>query len=263
MKETRRVEALTGLRGGLPIGLGYFAVSLAVGLYWAQGGFPPLSSALFSATNMSSTGQFAAMNIMAVRGGVVELAATTALVNLRYFLMSISLSQRLDSSVGTPARLLIAAGVTDEVYALNISRWRVSTAHYLASMILPILGWTAGTLTGALVGQVIPPSVQAAAGILLYAMFVAIVVPPARGSRDVSIVVALAALASIALWVAPVVRDLQVGWRIIIATLVAAGIGATLFPVGPQEDEEARARVLDELGGARDEDAPEIGEERP
>lgn len=220
-----------GIRAGLPIGLGYFAVSLAIGLYWAQGKYPPLAAALFSASNMSSTGQFAAITIALAKGGIVELAATTALVNLRYLLMSISLSQRLHPTLGTGKRLALAIGVTDEIYALNISQPKVQMHYYMGTTVLPIAGWTSGTVTGALAGQVIAPSLQSAAGILLFAMFIAIVVPPALSSQPVRIVIAIAAVTSIILAFTPLLRDVEVGWRIILATCVAAGLGATFFPV--------------------------------
>ncbi len=223
----------TGLTSALPIGLGYLAVSLAIGLYWAKGGLPPLTAAVFSATSMSSTSQFAGITLITAHGNLVELAATTLIVNLRYLLMSVSLSQRLAPGIGTAPRLLMALGVTDEVYALNVARTPVTVPHMLGSMVLPIAGWTTGTVIGALVGEIIPATAQAAAGVLLYGMFIAIVVPPARESRDVRIVIALAALVSVSLAFLPVVRDLQAGWRIIISTCVAAGIGATLMPLPP------------------------------
>ncbi|MDO5726390.1 MAG: AzlC family ABC transporter permease [Bowdeniella nasicola] len=223
-----------GLRAGIPIGLGYFAVSLAIGLYWAHGAYPPLAAAIFSATNMSSTGQFAAITIALAKGGIFELAATTLLVNLRYLLMSISLSQRLDPQLSTGKRLALAAGVTDEIYALNISRPTVQIRYYLASMILPIAGWTCGTVTGALAGQVIPPSLQSAAGILLFAMFIAIVVPPALSSHPVRVVIAVAGACALVLAFTPVIRELDVGWRIIVATCIASALGATCYPISSQ-----------------------------
>lgn len=237
-----------GLRGGLPIGLGYFAVSLAIGLSWSKADFPPLTSALFSATNMSSTGQFAGITIMAAKGGIVELAATTLLVNLRYLLMSVSLAGRLPRSVGTFRRMVMAAGITDEVYALNISRPCLSWIFYIGSMTLPILGWSMGTLSGALMGQVFPGQMQAAAGILLYAMFIAIVIPPAKTEWRVQIVVGVAMGASLLLNYAPYLRDLEVGWRIIIATVVAAGLGATFMPYVPEncQADAAGAQVMQE-----------------
>lgn len=148
----KKHDFTAGIKAGLPIGLGYFAVAIAIGMYWAQGKLPPLSSAVFSLTSVSSTGQFAGITIIAARGGLVELAVTTALVNLRYLLMSTSLSQRLTSTnprpVGSLKRMVMALGVTDEIYAINIGRTQVGFTHYLGSMILPIVGWVSGPWSG-------------------------------------------------------------------------------------------------------------------
>ena len=224
--------------------MGYFAVSIAVGLAWAQNQLPPISGAIFSATNLSSTGQFADLSIMAAHGGFAELALTTVLVNLRYLLMGTSLSQLLTATnarpVGTLKRLIISYGITDEIYAVNISRPRITFAHYFGSTLLPILGWTAGTLVGAIGGGVLPESLRSASGVLLYAMFIAIVVPPFKASRQVKIVSAIAAALSFGMWAAPVLSELSSGWRIIIATVLAAGIGATAFP---REEHAAPASV--------------------
>lgn len=228
---SRGAEIRAGLRGGLPIGLGYFAVALAIGLYWARGDLPPLASAVFSATSMSSTSQFAGITLIIAKGGLIELAATTFIVNLRYLLMSVSLAQRLPAGVGTLKRLVMAAGVTDEIYAINISRAPLTVPYFVGSMVLPILGWTSGTVVGALVGEVIPDSVQSAAGVLLYGMFIAIVIPPAKKHHEVRIVMAIAAAVSILLAFTPGLRELEVGWRIIISTCIAAALGATFLPV--------------------------------
>lgn len=223
-------EFAAGVKAGAPIGIGYFAVSLAVGLYWAQAGFTPLSSLIFSVTNISSTGEFAAIKIMAAKGGFFELAFTTILVNIRYLLMGVSLSQRLPRETGTFGRLVVALGITDEIYAVNIGRTNVTVTHYFGSYLLPVIGWGSGTFMGALVGEIIPVPVQAAAGILLYAMFVAIVVPPIIGSSAVAIVAGIAAGVSVLLAYLPIVSALAFGWRVIICTIIAAGIGATFFP---------------------------------
>lgn len=220
-----------GLRDGLPIGLGYFTISIAFGLYWAQGGLDPWTGALVALTNLSSSGQFGGLAVVLAGGALVQLAVTVALVNLRYLLMSFSLSQRLAPGTGVLQRLIIAYGVTDEIYALAMARPVVRFGYYTGLMGLPVAGWTGGTLTGALAGEVLPVSLHSAMGVLLYAMFVAIVVPPAKASRAVRVVVLVAAVVSSLLVVVPGIRELQVGWRIIIATVAAAGLGATLFPV--------------------------------
>lgn len=217
-----------GARLSVPVALGYFVISFAFGLYWAQGGLPPVASAVMSATNLSSSGQFAGLNVILAGGAALELALTTILVNLRYVLMSFSLGQRLDPSIGTLQRLAIGYGITDEVFALAMTRPVVRFRFFLGLMAAPVLGWTGGSLAGALVGDILPASVQSAAGILLYAMFIAIVLPPARGATAVQAVVATAAIVGLLLGLAD---GLAPGWRIILAAVTASAVGATIFPV--------------------------------
>ncbi|WJZ00076.1 Inner membrane protein YgaZ [Corynebacterium hansenii] len=220
-----------GLRDGIPIALGYFTVSIAFGLAAAAVGFPTLGLALMSATNLSSSGQFAGVAVVA-GGTVVELALTTLLVNLRYLLMSMSLSQRLAPGTSTLGRLVVAYGVTDEIFAVELGH-RIVRARYAAGlMTLPILGWTSGTVVGAVAGEVLPESLAGPMGVLLYAMFTATVVPALKRSRPIAIVAGIAAAVSAALYYVPATADLQAGWRIIVATLVASAVGAWLFPQG-------------------------------
>ena len=208
-----RAQVRDGVKVSLPIMMGYFAVAIAIGIYWSQGKLPPLGSVIYSATTFSSTGQYAGIALLIAQAGLAELAATTALINLRYSLMSLSLSQKLSATsprpVGTWKRLVMAAGVTDEIYAVNITRPQLTFAHFFASMIPPLLGWTAGTLTGVYVGRGLPPAIL---------------------SARVRLVVAISVGVSLALAFVPAFAGLSTGWRIIIATLIAAGVGATFFP---------------------------------
>lgn len=233
-----------GLRDGIPIALGYFTVSIAFGLAAAAIGFPTLGLALMSATNLSSSGQFAGVAVVA-GGTLVELALTTLLVNLRYLLMSMSLSQRLQPGTSTLGRLVVAYGVTDEIFAVELGH-RVVRARYAAGlMALPIFGWTSGTIVGAVAGEVLPESLSGPMGVLLYAMFTATVVPAVRRSKPVAIVAALAAVASALLYYVPATSGIQAGWRIIIATLVASAIGAWLFPKGTGLNDGSGAEQTD------------------
>lgn len=236
MTSTRQ-NVTAALRDSTPIALGYFTVALAFGLYCARAQVPTALAGLISLTNLSSSGQFAGITIIGAQGGYLELAIGVGLVNLRYVLMSISLGQRLGPGVGAGQRLLIAAGVTDEIYALAMARDRVGFADYTASMILPIIGWTSGTVVGSVVGEVLPDALASAFGVLLYAMFVAIVVPVAKVSRPVLIVVAGAAALGILL---SLLDSLDVGWRIIIVTVVVSAAAATWLPV-PRPTEPAGA----------------------
>lgn len=225
-----RGEAASGVRDSVPIASGYFAVALAFGLYAAKGHVPVWAAGLISATNLSSSGQFAGIVVLLASGSALQLGLTVAVVNLRYVLMSLSLGQRLEPGVPWWQRALIALGITDEIYALAMGRRQVKAGYYLGMVPLPVLGWTGGTVAGALVGEFLPPTAQAAFGVLLYGMFVAIVVPVARRSRQIAAVVAGAAGLSILLAGLPLSAGLQPGWRIIIVTVVVAGIAAWLAP---------------------------------
>lgn len=233
MHETAGADLRSGLGDSVGIALGYFAISMAFGLTCVRGGLSPLVATVISATNLSSSGQFAGVTLAAEAASVAEVALTVLLINVRYVLMSFSLSQRLSPDVGTLPRLLMGYGVTDEIYAVAVRRPLVTASYYLGLMALPVAGWTLGTLAGALLGQVIPASLSSASGVLLYAMFVALVVPAARDAAPVARVAGLAALLSVALAVLP--ASLDAGWRLILATCVAAGAGATLWPLPDAE----------------------------
>ncbi len=232
----------TGLSDGLPIGLGYFAVSFAFGLMAIEGGLPAWVATVISLTNLTSAGQFAGVQLIFTHRPLVEIALTTLLINLRYLLMSLSLSQKLEPRVGLVQRLLIGFGVTDEIYAVAISRPGMLGARYsLSLLVLPIIGWTGGTLTGAVAGSVLPASVRAALGVALYAMFVAIVMPVLRRSRPVALVVLTAiGISSLIAW-APALTGLRGGWQIIAATILASALGAFLAPLQPPVFEEDSA----------------------
>lgn len=215
------------MRDSIPIALGYFTVALAFGLFCARVEVPTGLAGLISFTNLSSSGQFAGITVIGAGGSYVELGLGVALVNLRYVLMAISLGQRLDQRTSIGQRLVLAAGITDEIYALAMARREVGFADYAASMVLPIIGWTSGTVVGAAAGAVLPAALVSAFGVLLYAMFVAIVVPVAKAQTKVLAAVIGAGVLGTALaqldW-------LDVGWRIIIVTVVISALAATFLP---------------------------------
>ncbi len=235
-----------GLRDGLAIGLGYFTISIAFGLYTVSGGLSPLFAILVSLTNLTSSGQFAGISVILAKGGYLELAFTVLLVNLRYILMSLSLSQRVSPRVKTLQRLMMSFGITDEIFAVAIRKTDVGFRYFMGLMILPICGWTGGTSVGALLGSFLPKSVQGAFGILLYAMFIAIVVPPAKKHKVLRIIVLMAAGVSALLYLLPLFSALPSGWKIIISTVFAAAAGATFFPIKEEHIEQADEREVSE-----------------
>ncbi|MBO3143619.1 AzlC family ABC transporter permease [Dermatophilus congolensis] len=226
--------ATAAIRDSIPIGLGYFTVSLALGVYADQVGMDTVLSGFMSAFTLSSSGEFAGLNTLETNGTYLQLAIGVILVNLRYVLMAISLGQRLGPEVKIRHRILMAWGITDEIYALGMARRHVGFVDYVASMVLPILGWTSGTIVGSLVGASLPPLLTSAAGVLLYAMFVAIVIPTTHGSRPMLAVVLGASALSVALSYLP---GLDAGWRTIIVTIVVSAIAATFAPCPDHPDE--------------------------
>lgn len=233
--ETQSSSFKNGLQDGLPIGLGYFTISIAFGLYVVSGGLTPLFAILVSLTNLTSSGQFAGISVILAKGGYIEMAFTVLLVNLRYILMSLSLSQRVSYKVTTVQRMLMSFGVTDEVFAVASRKADVGFHYFLGLMVLPIVGWTGGTTVGAVLGSFLPKSIQGAFGILLYAMFVAIIIPPAKHQKVLRFIILVASAISSLLYLVPFFKPLPVGWKIIISTVLAASLGASLFPIADGE----------------------------
>ena len=223
-----------GFLSGLPIGLGYLSVSFGVGILASKAGMTVFEAAIMSLTNVTSAGQAAGIEIIAAGGSLLEIIITQLVINIRYSLMAISLSQRLDESCTLPHRLMMSYGITDEIFAVAYGRDKEVTPAYMYAMIaISVFGWVLGTALGATAGEILPSSLTGAMGIMLYGMFIAIVVPPARDSRKITIVVAIAIALSCLFHY--VLTSVTSGFAVIICALAAALIGAILFPV---EDEE-------------------------
>ena len=227
-----RKEYTLGVRRGVPVGMGYFSVSFGFGALAAAQGIRALDATLISLTNLTSAGQFAGLTLILASAGLWEMILTQLVINSRYALMSLALSQRMGQRIGLLPRFLIAFFNTDEIFALAMSRQEALTAPYLLGLgTLPILGWTGGTLLGALAGSVLPQNIRTALGVMLYGMFVAIVVPPAKKERPVLFCVLLALVCSSLLDWVPCLRNISAGVAIVIATVMAAAATALLFPI--------------------------------
>ncbi len=197
-----------------------------------QKGLAPWIPVTISMTNLTSAGQFAGLSIILAGGAIAELAVTTFIINLRYMLMSLALSQKLDPSVTLLERCLIAFGNTDEIFAVAIQQeGRLHTAYMAGLITSPYLGWSLGTLAGATATSLLPETVQSALGITIYAMFIAIILPPARKSRPVLAAVLIAAGTSCLLQYA----GLSGGWAVILAAGAAAGFCALRYPLKGEE----------------------------
>lgn len=228
-----RSPFVRGMAHGVPIMLGYLSVSFGFGILAVRLGLPVLGAVAISATNLTSAGQAAGVEIIAAGGTLLEMALTQLVINLRYALMGFSLSQKLDETFTTPRRLLVSFGITDEIYAVAISQPERLTATYMLGLILtPMLGWTTGTALGAAAGQLLPAVVSDAMGIVLYGMFLAIIVPPSRKDKRVLLVVLLAAAVSCLFrYLLPAVSG---GFAVIVSALAASVAGALLCPVSEE-----------------------------
>lgn len=225
-----------GLIDGLPIGIGYLSVSFAFGIFAVSGGLGIFEALLISMTNLTSAGQLAAVPIIISGGMLTELIASQVIINLRYALMSVSLSQRLDKTVTLRDRFIIAFFNTDEIFAVSASKpENVGRVYMYGLAIPPFLGWSLGTLLGALAGDILPTIITNALGIAIYGMFIAIVTPVAKKSLATAGCVALSAALSCAFYYIPALKAVPSGFVIIICAVIASGIFAILSPVKTQE----------------------------
>ena len=231
-------EYRAGVSRGLPVGMGYFSVSFGFGAMAVSQGLRALDATLISLTNLTSAGQFAGLTVIVAAASLWEMVLTQVIINSRYALMSLALSQRMGQKIGLLPRLLVAFFNTDEIFALAMARTEPLTVPFLLGLgTLPILGWTGGTLCGALAGSILPESIRTALGVMLYGMFIAIVVPPAKKEKQILAAVILAlVLSCLFAWV-PLLAKISAGLAIVICTVAAAAVCAALFPI--KEEEEA------------------------
>lgn len=229
-------EYRMGVSRGLPVGVGYFSVSFGFGAMAVAQGVKALEATLISVTNLTSAGQFAGLTLIVASATLWEMVLTQLVINSRYALMSLALSQRMGQKIGLLPRLVIAFFNTDEIFALAMARQEPLTVPFLLGLgTLPIIGWSLGTLCGALAGSILPQAIRAALGVMLYGMFIAIVVPPAKEDRRILGAVALAlGLSCLFAWM-PGLKTVSPGISIVVCTVAAAGILAWRCPIGEEE----------------------------
>lgn len=227
-----------GLKNGIPIFLGYLAVSYTFGIQAKSMGIATLQAVLISATNLTSAGQFAALSVIATAASYIEMALTQLVINLRYCLMSSSLSQRFDTKMNPIHRYLISFGVTDEIFGVSSAyeKENVPPAYCYGLIAASWPGWVLGTALGCISGDILPPSVLSALGVALYGMFIAIIVPPAKNNKVLLGIVIISMLLSLGFAVTPVLKEISSGFRVIILTLVIAGMAAYFFPIKDEEE---------------------------
>ena len=226
-----------GLRDGLPIGLGYLSVSFGFAIWAVKQGIPGLELVLLSGSNLTSAGQVAGVTVIAAGGLLVELALTELIINLRYALMSVTLTQKLHSQFSLLQRMLAAFFITDEIFAVSSTRKGLLTFPYMMGLgCLPWIGWTLGTALGAFAGTLLPAALSAALGIAIYGMFMAIIVPGAMEDSGVLLAICAAVALGLVLRYVPVFSFLSEGFVIILSAVFGACVAAWLKPVKGEGD---------------------------
>ena len=235
-------EFTQGIRDGIPIALGYLSVSFTFGLMAAEAGFTWWQAVLISAANVTSAGQFAGLDIMASGGAILEMALTQMVINMRYALMSLSLTQKIDRSIHMRHRFIIGFEVTDEIFAVAMSRDKKVSRLYMYGLMI-CLGWTSGTALGAVLGNILPEFIRNSLGIAIYGMFIAIILPKAKKAAQYLKVILIAVFLSCCFAWIPFLKAVSSGFVVIICAVLAAGAGAYFFPIQSETEEKQLSAV--------------------
>lgn len=235
----KKTEFVKGLKAGIPIGLGYLSVSIAFGIMGSKLGLHIWQTLLISMLTLTSAGQLAGLNIMINPGLYLEMFITQTTINVRYSFMSISLSQKIDSKFKGIYKWLLGFFVTDEIFAVAISKEKVSRSFFFGLGVLPYIGWSTGTLIGAIIGSVLPMFVMNALSIALYGMFVAIIVPVIKNNKETFLIVLVSIILSILFYYLPILKEVSSGIAISVCAVLSAILGAILFPKKEDESNES------------------------
>lgn len=226
---------LQGLKDGIPIALGYFAVGFTLGITAKNLGITAGQTGLMSFLLHASAGQFAAMTVIAEKAGLLAMVATMLIINMRYFLMSCALSQKIDPNTSLIKRMMVSYFVTDEIFGISASvKGKLNPNYPLGAATLASPGWISGTVLGALIGNILPGSLASALSVALYGMFLAVVIPASKANKTVAVVVMASMAASAAFTFLPYLSGIASGTRIMILTIVIASIAAIIKPVQPE-----------------------------
>ena len=229
-----------GVVHGIPIGIGYLSVSFAFGIFAVQCGLSPLEALLISMTNLTSAGQLAGVPIIATGGSIIEIAVTQLIINSRYALMSVALSQKLDNRISTREKLLIAFGNTDEIFAVSMGNDdKIGKRYFFGVVMFSWLGWSSGTIIGAFAGAALPEIITVSLGVAIYAMLIAVVVPKIREDKYCAVCVLIAVALSCIFNFMPHLKDFAASYSGFVIIVCAVAAGTIMALIHPIEEEEA------------------------
>ncbi len=225
-----------GLKDGIPIGLGYFAVSFALGIAMKNAGLNWFEGFLMSLLNIASAGEYAGTQVILTHGSYLEMALMTLVANARYALMSCALAQKFSEKTPVHHRFLVGYAITDELFGIAISEHgHLKPFYFYGAVLASIPAWCIGTSLGILMGEVLPIAIVSALSVALYGMFLAIIIPPARQNQTVRILIPICFLTSYLSEITPVLKQMSAGFKIILLTIVIASIAAIVKPVESEE----------------------------
>ncbi len=229
---------INGIRDGIPIALGYFAVAFSLGIVAKKAGLGPFQGFLSSMLNHASAGEYAEFTVIMADAPYIEMAFVILVTNIRYLLMSCTLSQKFDPDTSIIHRLLVGFGITDEIFGISIGRTGTLNPYYnYGAMAIALPGWSFGTAIGIIAGNILPVSVVSALSVALYGMFIAIIIPASRADKIVGAVVIASFLASLTVSEIALFDSMSDSMKISLLTVLIAGAFAILFPVKDNEED--------------------------
>ena len=223
---------LDGIRDGIPICLGYLAVSFSLGIAMRSAGLTSFQGFLFSATSVASAGEYAAVQVIQAAGSYLEIAIVTLIANMRYLLMSASLSQRFKPNTNLIERLLVGYGITDEIFGITINRDKyIEPSYNYGAILIAIPGWAIGTSLGIIAGNILPTRIVSALAVALFGMFLAIIIPAAKKDKIVMYLVIFSFIISFIFDYLPFTKNISSGTKVIIITIFLSTVAAYFFPI--------------------------------
>lgn len=238
MKQNKKQQFLEGMKDGIPIGLGYFAVSFTLGIAAKNAGMTAVQAAVTSALINASAGEFIGFTLIAANAGYLEVMIMEAVANARYLLMSCALSQKINPKTGLLHRMLMGFYVTDEIFGVSIARNNLESVYSYGVISMAAPGWSLGTFLGVLLGNIMPSRLTSALSVALYGMFAAVFVPPAKKNKVVAGLIGGSFLASYIVHKAAVFAEISSGIKIILLTVIISLAAAFLFPIKEEKEEE-------------------------
>lgn len=238
LKNNQLKAFLSGIKSGLPIGLGYFAVAFSLGIAARNAGLSAFQGFIASLTTIASAGEYAVFTLIAAEGSYLEVALITLITNARYMLMGCALSQRISPDTSTLHRLLIGGAITDELFGIGVIHpYPLNPIYYYGAIFSSVPLWALGTSLGIIMGNLLPVRIVSALSVALYGMFIAIIIPPTKQNRVILFLVPICFALSLAFSLIPVINKISEGNRIIILTVAISAVAALLFPIKQEEAE--------------------------